>query len=815
MVTLLQRVVRGFSPKAREPSEGVSSAIVERIQTAQLDAWLKLNIVNVPIGILVATLLFLMVWDHREDRWLEASYGGIVASYLGTLLLSLSWMHDSRKSFDVKARIRGLLAVRFALGSCWAFALVAMSAVADPSGRGVLFGVAIGLMSTCVFSGPAAYAISGWLPTTAGAFGWLFSTGSLVGKAPLICTSAYAILTFVAILAIDKQTRERGLTSIRLERHAETIGLLLRDFEESASDWLWETDAALTLRHVSLRFAEAAQRAAEEIEVGLIDLIAGRPLIPALDRAVAALQQRLEAHASFRELVVPVNVAGERRWWALTGKPLFSSQGSFIGYRGVGSDVTVVHRSRERIAYLARHDELTGLANRAGFNEAIAVALAESRRQSTALLCLDLDEFKTINDSYGHDVGDAVLRAAAQRIRGVLRDHDLAARLGGDEFAILLSDVDHLAAAVVAARLVDCLSPSFACGDLVIKIGVSIGIAIAPADGEDPEILYRNADLALYRAKTAGRGTWRQFDPNMDRYLHERRLLQRDIRDALPRGELFVMYQPIVDLQTRELTGFEALVRWSHPERGLVPPSDFVPIAEQSGLIGAIGTFVLTEAADLANRLPSRLRIAVNLSPLQLRDEILLDRVQAVLDQFRLPPERIEFEVTELVMLETSGRSLDNLRGLRSRGHRVAIDDFGTGYSSLAALRGFPFDRLKIDRAFIGDLEDSEGDGSIVKAVIGLGRALGISITAEGVESERQATILAGYRCANGQGYYFARPLSLAQVLALVGPAEGRAQRPSVKLPEESYVSSGEPVRDAEPPRAPLRLVRPKLVRNS
>lgn len=810
-----EKIARWFRARWPLPAEAISAGVTQRIQLSQLNAWIRITVVTVPVGIVVSSVLYATQWNRRDDPWLVTGFAGTIVSYLILLQFCWSWTRRKQPSLDVVGGVRRLLGLRLLLGGFWAFSLVTMTALSDPLERSLLYAVAVALISTAVFGGPVVYALSFWLPVTAGAFGTLFATGSLIGIAPLACLIGYTVLTFFAILSFDRQAVERNLNLIRLERHAETISILLRDFEESSSDWLWEIDASLTLRHISPRFAEVALREPMEMEINLIHLLRGSVTDAApLDRAIAMLKQRIDARASFREMIVPVKIGPERRWWALTGKPLFSSDGAFTGYRGVGSDVTATHRSRERIAYLARHDTLTDLANRAGFNDAIASAVAECRRQPLALLCLDLDEFKAINDSYGHDVGDAVLRAVAQRIRGVLREQDVAARLGGDEFAVLLAVADKDEATAVAARLIATLSPAFTCGDLVIRIGVSVGIAMAPADAEDPDILYRNADLALYRAKSAGRGTWRLFDANMDRHLHERRLLQRDMREALPNGELFVVYQPIVDLRTRELTALEALVRWRHPERGIVPPAEFVPIAEQSGLIGAIGTFVLTEAAELAQQLPPSLQVAVNLSPLQLRDENLLARVHDVVDQFGLLPERIEFEITESVMLETSGRSLENLRGLRNRGHRVAIDDFGTGYSSLAVLRGFPFDRLKIDRSFIADIEGEEGDDSIVKAIIGLGRALGISVTAEGVESEQQARILHDYRCAYGQGYYFSQPLAPPQVLALLEAAESTSLNSGVLLPTQSQRLAGDFAQEAIEPYRPARMAWPRLVRN-
>ena len=786
--------LRRFHGSARFLPEIVAADSVSRLQILQLGSWLKVSVLNIPLGGAIATILYLTQGARLGNMWLRGSYASILLSYAVLAVVCWSWLRRPATSETVVPRMRRLLAVRVVLAACWAFGIVTMAVYADPVGRSVMLASSVAIMSMAVFNGPATFALSGWFPATLGAIG----TAALLGTAPVVSMIVYAILTFLIILAFDRQMLERDRNLLRLERHAETIGILLRDFEESSSDWLWETDAALTLRHVSTRFAEVAQRSSGQMEINLFQLLAGPAGWGAepVEESMRQLRQRVEARTPFRELVVPAVLGPERRWWALSGKPLFDSDGRFLGYRGVGADVTTEHRSRERIAYLARHDTLTDLANRSGFNDALIATLASCPERTCALFCLDLDEFKTINDTYGHDVGDAVLRAVGQRVRGALRPQDVAARLGGDEFAVVVHVADRHDAAATAQRVVGSLSAPFICGDVTIRIGVSVGVAVAPDDGEDPEVLYRNADLALYRAKSAGRGAWRMFDPNMDHMLHERRLLQRDLRDALPNGELFVAYQPIIDLTTRELTGLEALVRWRHPERGIVPPAEFVPIAEQSGQIAAIGSFVLAEAAALAVRLPSALRIAVNLSPLQLRDDGLVARVRDVLDRFAVPAERIEFEITESVMLDTGGRTLETLRELRNRGHRLAIDDFGTGYSSLAVLRGFPFDRLKIDRSFITDLDADGGDGPIVRAVIGLARALGISVTAEGVETERQASVLQTYRCASAQGFYFSRPLTPAQVVGLVAQARDPARVTRVTLPVAAEGPASEAARE-------------------
>ncbi|MDD4935389.1 MAG: EAL domain-containing protein [Acidiphilium sp.] len=559
---------------------------------------------------------------------------------------------------------------------------------------------------------------------------------------------------------------------LRLQQTNETIRILLHEFEENASDWLWETDANGQLKHPSARFVEVAHQSALSICGDLFEFLAGDDQALRLARDAQGdvfepLRCRMAERKPFRDIVLPVNMAGERRWWSLTGKPAKDHTGAFIGYRGVGSDVTAMHRSRERIAYLACHDTLTDLANRSEFNNTLGQLLADDSQTSAALLCLDLDQFKAVNDSYGHGLGDSVLRAVAHRIRGAIRDRDVAARLGGDEFSIVLPSNDEFDATAVANRVIDRVSRPYKFDGVTIEIGVSIGIALAPRDGTTPEDLYKNADLALYRAKDCGRGTWRLFDRSIDRHLQDRRGLQRDIKRALRDGELFVEYQPVVALATRHIIGLEALVRWHHPERGVLPPSDFIEIAERSGLIGAITAFVLSESAALAAQLPDNIVVAVNLSPLHLREAWLVNQLSAIIEAAGIRPGRIEFEVTESAVLETEGRTLDNLHQLRGIGSRITIDDFGTGYSSLVTLRRFPFDRLKIDRTFINDLERNESDAPIVKAIVDLSQTLGLRVTAEGIETERDAAILQAYGCDDGQGFLFSPPVRQDRILEI------------------------------------------------
>jgi diguanylate cyclase (GGDEF)-like protein len=386
-----------------------------------------------------------------------------------------------------------------------------------------------------------------------------------------------------------------------------------------------------------------------------------------------------------------------------------------------------------------------------------------------ALLCLDLDQFKAVNDTLGHPIGDALLQAVAQRLAERTRETDTVARLGGDEFAVVQSPIDKPSEATnFAQRLIDLLDEPFEVAGHQIVIGTSIGIAFAPQDGLDPDQLLKNADLALYRAKVDGRGIYRLFHAEMDAQMQARRLLELDLRQALRVGQLEVFYQPLVDVQTGTVSGLEALLRWRHPERGIIPPSNFIPLAEEIGLIVPIGEFVLQQACATAASWPGTPRIAINLSPAQFKSRNLLSAVAAALRNSCLPADRLELEVTETVMLQDTDTTLATLHQLRALGVHIAMDDFGTGYSSLSYLRRFPFDRIKIDQSFIRELGKTRDCGAIVRAVATLSNELGIETTAEGVETQDQLDALTLAGCTEVQGYLFSPAVPAIEVPALL-----------------------------------------------
>jgi diguanylate cyclase (GGDEF)-like protein len=432
-------------------------------------------------------------------------------------------------------------------------------------------------------------------------------------------------------------------------------------------------------------------------------------------------------------------------------------------------DITDRRQVEARIVHMAHHDALTGLPNRVLFHDRLTEAMARSRRgEPFAVLCLDLDHFKAVNDTLGHPVGDALLREVTRRLDSQIRETDTIARLGGDEFAIVQSSVDQPQdATMLATRLIETLGAPYDLDGHQVIVGTSIGIAVVPGDGDDPDQLLKNADLALYRAKADGRGCYRFFEPDMDERMQARRTLELDLRRALVEEEFEVFYQPLVNLKTRALTGFEALLRWIHPQRGLVSPADFVPLAEEIGLIVPLGEWVLRRACADAAGWPGAPKVAVNLSPVQFGSRTLVEDVAAALAASGLDPARLELEITETVMLADTDAVLVILHRLRDLGIGIAMDDFGTGYSSLSYLRRFPFSKVKIDQSFVQGLGQGGDCDTIIAAVADLCKQLGMITTAEGVETEDQLARLAAGNCTEVQGYLFSKPRPANEVAAL------------------------------------------------
>ncbi|MDB5637795.1 MAG: hypothetical protein JWP51_2703, partial [Bradyrhizobium sp.] len=441
------------------------------------------------------------------------------------------------------------------------------------------------------------------------------------------------------------------------------------------------------------------------------------------------------------------------------------------GYLVAVVDITERRKAEARIVYMAHHDGLTNLPNRELYQDRLKQALEQGQAENkrVAVLCVDLDLFKNVNDSFGHPMGDRLLRLVADRLRSQLRGNNLVARLGGDEFAVILaSDVSPNEASDYAARLIKILSACYDIDGIEVVVGASIGIALSPGDGTTSEELMRNADMALYRAKSDGGGVHRFFEREMDRQAQKRRDMELDLRRAFANGEFELHYQPLVDIAADRISGFESLLRWRHPEKGMISPADFIPVAEDIGLIVALGEWVLREACSEAVKWPTEVKVAVNLSPVQFRSRNLVQVVISALAHSGLSPRRLELEITESLFLAETEANLAILHQLRELGVSISMDDFGTGYSSLSYLRSFPFDKIKIDRSFVKDLAQRPDCVAIVRAISGLGRSLNITTTAEGVETVDQLDWLRAEGCNEVQGFLFSAAKPAAEVEQLL-----------------------------------------------
>jgi diguanylate cyclase (GGDEF)-like protein len=447
------------------------------------------------------------------------------------------------------------------------------------------------------------------------------------------------------------------------------------------------------------------------------------------------------------------------------------------GWVATIEDITERRRADEKIAHLAHYDGLTDLPNRILFRERLEQSLKAIRPgEQLAVLYIDIDEFKSVNDALGHPVGDELLKGVAERLRGCLREADMAARLGGDEFAVIQTAIKDRSE---TTRLVDeihsAIRQPLECMGHLITTDASIGIALAPGDGVDLDQLLKNADLALYGAKGDGRRTYRFFEAGMDQRARARRGLELELRQAISDGSLETYYQPVVNIEDDKISSCEALLRWRHPERGMISPAEFIPIAEDSGLINQLGLWVLNTACAEAATWPDHVRVAVNVSPVQFRSPSLALNVAAALAACNLPASRLELEITEAVLIRDDEAALDMLHQLRKLGVRIALDDFGTGYSSLSYLQRFPFDKIKIDRSFIRDIAGPGASSSIVQAVVNIAAASDMTTTAEGVETEQQRNLLYILGCTEMQGYLFSPAIPAAEVRRLLLSHRGRA----------------------------------------
>jgi diguanylate cyclase (GGDEF)-like protein len=584
----------------------------------------------------------------------------------------------------------------------------------------------------------------------------------------------YTVGLIAACLKIGRTAILHKVNEFVLQEKSEVVSLLLREYEDSGGDWMWQTDASRCLTHVSPRFAIALGVEPQALEAKpLLQILAGDAWEAGnFSSGLRDLSEKLKNRESFSDLILPVQIGGSTHWWELSASPRFDDNGSFIGFRGVGSDVSEAYRTADKINRMARYDMLTGLPNRMLVNETLGTAMAEADRWRTrcGFMMIDLDRFKAVNDTLGHPIGDRLLTRVSERLRSVMSDNELCGRLGGDEFAVVVKDAnDPQRLARLARDIIDTLSQPYEIDQYTIYIGASVGTAIGPRDGRSVEMLIRSADLALYKSKDQGGGAYNSYEPQFHAHAEERRVVEIALRKALDRKEFELHYQPVVNAQSGIIESFEALLRWNNPDLGVVSPAKFIPIAEEARLIGAIGEWVLRTACSEAARWPSTIRVAVNVSAEQLHDPQFATTVVSALSHAGLPPHRLELEVTESVFMREGTKAIAVLDQILALGVRLALDDFGTGYSSLGYLSKTKFSTIKVDRSFVqGAAKNLPESLAIIRAVVALADSLGMTTTAEGVETDDECEMIKGLGCRKIQGYLFGRPMPAAEARRVI-----------------------------------------------
>jgi diguanylate cyclase (GGDEF)-like protein/PAS domain S-box-containing protein len=563
---------------------------------------------------------------------------------------------------------------------------------------------------------------------------------------------------------------------------------LLQNFEESGRGWFWATDAEGRITYLSESVCGTFGREpGEVIGTSFIELFRKSDDPDDLQRTLPFLFTR---QSKFDDLPLQPIIGESEMWWAVSGRPYRTASGEFAGFRGSGTDVTAQRRSTRDNNRLAKYDSLTGLINRFQMTKLLETTLTafQVQRRPCSIMLIDLDRFKHVNDTLGHPVGDALLKTVAERLVKVVGDRERVARLGGDEFQIILPDMeDRGALGDLADNIIKSISQPYLIEGSRCIIGASVGVAVSPFDGESSEQLVRNADLALYAAKGGGRGRFRFYASELLQTAEDRRLLEDDLRDAVVNRELWLAYQPVVDVTTNMVKGFEALVRWNHPERGPISPALFIPIAEEANLVGDIGEWAIRRACDEAANWPGKLTVAVNVSPIQFTNDLLPKIVENALSASGLAPERLELELTEGVFLQESADTDTMFKALKKLKVRLALDDFGTGYSSLGYLRTAPFDKIKIDQSFVRDAtEPGSRNGAIIKAIVALAEALEMDVTAEGIETLDQLELIRNLDVRYVQGYVFSHPLSNEDLLQSYSAGEWHIEPsgPAVQRPD-------------------------------
>jgi diguanylate cyclase (GGDEF)-like protein len=754
------------------------------IETAQLEEIQARSVSDPTVGYLAATaicgLMMLAINFATAPVWALATWTGLLVGNFVLWFTKLSQADAFRSGHAGRIEFRQVGKSAAASGFVWGSALPFLGYF---GGMPQWLGMWSACLAIMVYSSMAAPG----LPIAATAFITVASAISTIGWIVhgeyylAVGSSALGVLLVFGVIRSARALILYEMASNVLHEKSETVSLLLREFEDSGADWLWQTDTGRCVTHASPRFARALDSEPRVIEgQPLLKLIAGDSWETGqYPEELHSLAEKLKLRESFANLIVPVTINGARRWWELSASPRQADDGAFLGFRGVGSDVTEQRESAEKISHLARFDTLTGLPNRLQLTEALGQALSEADqwRRRCGFLMIDLDRFKAVNDTLGHPVGDRLLAQVAKRLKMIMTANELCGRLGGDEFAVVLKDAtDSNYVARVAKTIIDTLSRPYEVDQNTLYIGASVGSAVGPIDGRTVELLMRSADLALYRSKDEGGNTHHSYQHKLHANAEERRILEFELRNALKENQFHIQYQPVVDANgDHGIISFEALLRWNNPKFGMVSPAKFIPVAEEARLIVPLGNWVLRQACADAMQWPENVKVAVNVSVDQLTSPGFVEQVVQSLHDTGLPAWRLEIEVTESIFVRDGGLAVQVLDRIRKLGIKLSLDDFGTGYSSLGYLSNIRFDTIKVDRSFVTGAAKGKAECiAIIRAVVAMADALDIATTAEGVENEQELVMIQQFGCDKIQGYFFGRPMDHRDSLALFSPSLGR-----------------------------------------
>lgn len=721
------------------------------------------------IGSIVSVAVYVTFLNRQSHVVVTTAFSLTMLGYVILFFLARRWVNLEKKNDNYNKYSRILQFVLVALGCSWGLMVFSGVVFGDDLQRSLAYTLGVALISTSMVSGPARYALSFWVPiTTICVFTIVFDVTHFYIQI-LIALVSYAFLSLYTILSVEAELQEREYSAFLVDAHAQTIDLLLKDFQDGSGGFLWESDFVGRIKGLpTLCNISNLIDSNKEIKIDSIFQYIEKTAKGRGGENLQKVRRDISARRSFRDLLITLNNNGLVRCWNIAGKPLFDEDGGFLGYRGLCTDVTDREEYRRRIEFAAKHDYLTDSLNRSTFLEFLDALVHSQTVSTSALLCIDLDNFKRVNDEFGHAVGDSLLKDVVRRIISCIRDEDRIFRLGGDEFAIAIPGGDRVEATTIAKRVIERVSMPFRYGQTTIQVGASIGIALIEAGGTSGDIVHKQADLALYRAKAEGKSTFCFADDDLNTE-HQRILaMEQELAHALDYGQLSLVYQPIIDLRSYTIVAAEVLLRWTHPTFGAVPPDVFIPLLEQSGRIADVGIFVIREAIRAAANIPASVRLAINLSPIQLAEHNLPHVIAVALDANNVSPQQIDFEITESRLLDGDVDKQGVLAAIREMGCRICLDDFGTGHSSLRLLEEFPFEKIKIDGSFISRDRANTRQRQILEAMIQLGRSLDIPVTGEGVETQEQATELATLGCIEGQGFFFFSPMDLGHLLQAI-----------------------------------------------